>query len=105
MKVTDEMAECAYEIFRGNVTDIIGSRATNILAMRAAFESVLGDLPEVRVPDGWKLVPIRPSREMLEDAAKAHQRARINAACIPGDSMKAAYKAMLSATPTPPRGE
>lgn len=100
MKVTDEMVEISCDTYNS-----LAEYACRPKLMRTALEDVLGDLPEVRVPDGWKCVPIQPSREMLEDAAKAHQRARINAACIPGDSMKAAYKAMLSATPTPPRGE
>lgn len=52
------------------------------------------------VPDGWKLVPMEPSREMLISGVHAFQHAYSSLDAL--RDWQACYKAMLSAAPTPP---
>jgi hypothetical protein len=52
-------------------------------------------LPEpAAVPDGWKLVPVEPSSEMLRCGDDAYF-------CINPTTTKLIYKTMLAAAPTP----
>jgi hypothetical protein len=49
--------------------------------------------PALRVPEGWKLVPVEPSWEMISAAIKSHE----------GDAFLpvSLYKSMLAAAPNP----
>ena len=50
-----------------------------------------------RIPDGWKLVPIEPTKDLLLAARRA------TLCNIRESEIKNIYKAMLSASPLPPK--
>ena len=90
MKVTDELVERA---IAAQMKRVAQNNCTPFDSMYAAIESALGDLPEVRVPDGWKLVPVEPDEKMaLEGASQS-------------PNWKPVWMRMISAAPTPLRGE
>lgn len=93
MKVTDEMVERACRVyFHGSMWYKKSERLkeNERPAMRAALEAVLGDLPEVRVPDYW---PYKNSPDQREDAYRRGWN----------DCRRKVIE--LNATPAPPRGE
>ncbi|MGE4773660.1 hypothetical protein [Yersinia enterocolitica] len=52
------------------------------------------------IPDGWKLVPIEPSWEMLSaDGCKEHHKGET---CLHHDNRKRIWQAMLAAAPEKP---
>lgn len=101
-RVTDEMVEYASRIY----TD---ASPLAVEAMRAVLEAVAPMLASARVPDGWQLVPIDPTDEMIEKGTDQHE-------CAQGDpwytdlplsenDCNAIYKAMLAAAPKPEKEE
>lgn len=63
----------------------------------AALTAELTTAPAV--PDGWKLVPIEPSWEMLAaDGCKEHHKGQ---PCSHHDNRRRIWSAMLAATPSP----
>lgn len=52
------------------------------------------------VPDGWKLVPIKPTEEMVKESYHAKASGRL--IHEKADYLIEVYKAMLSAAPQPP---
>ena len=81
-----------------------------ITTLRAALQQPDAGIP-ASVPEGWKLVPVDPTREMK--SAGAFAAARANAMSyspvgtyIPVDAMALmSYRAMLTAAPQPPTTE
>lgn len=51
----------------------------------------------MKAPDGWKLVPIEPTPEMLNASRHSTSKAKTIEACD-----RAVYAAMIDAAPTPP---
>lgn len=91
--------------------------ANVITALRAALEQPQNHIEQHlgMVPAGWKLVPVEPTREMIEDGKDAHYEAekRIQepGAWKQGGFAKRAvraahvFQAMLAAAPQPPTTE
>jgi hypothetical protein len=65
--------------------------------LRAEVQALRG-----AVPAGWRLVPIEPTFEQIEAAAKAAKHYMDECG---GNSPTVVYKAMLAATPQPAQGE
>lgn len=68
--------------------------------LEAERDQLRAELENVRVPEGWKLVPVEPTREMLDRGSH-----NVNCNYHYGTMetiAKHAYKAMLTAAPTPP---
>lgn len=61
-------------------------------ATRAALEAVAPMLASARVPDGWQLVPVEPSVEMIDAGL---------CGCMDNDVTVCVYKSMLAAAPKP----
>ena len=66
----------------------------------AAYEKIM----EQAIPDGWKLVPVDPTAEMISSGITAHyERSQIQIHDRPAPGpMECAYVAMLSAAPVNP---
>ena len=63
--------------------------------LKAEVESLKRQLAEARVPDGWKLVPVEPTEEMVAIGFGIHP-------CKSGESkVTDSYKAMLAAVKEP----
>lgn len=58
--------------------------------------------PPATVPEGYALVPIEPTKEMLVDMFRAWNACDIPKGSDSFTDWRDAYKAMLSASPTPP---
>lgn len=67
----------------------------------AAMKPIAPAAPEQAVPEGWKIVPIKPNSSMLEAAAKADDEG-FEAGRSHGASGREIYDAMLAAAPVPP---
>lgn len=99
MKVTDEMVERAClnwfgEAKWGEIGQ--GWKTMHRADFRSNLEAVLGDLPELRVPDALPAIQVCQTymgEPVSPEMAAYHEG--WNACC----------RAMLSAAPTPPRGE
>lgn len=71
--------------------------------LAAERDQLRAELEKVRVPEGWKLVPVEPTREMLDRGSH-----NVNCNYHYGTMetiAKHAYKAMLTAAPTPPNAD
>ena len=68
-------------------------------ALRAALEQPDMGNP-VSVPQGWKLVPVEPTAEMLNAWCEAENKTSKHLHA--SDVMQAGYRAMLAAAPQPP---
>jgi hypothetical protein len=71
--------------------------------LEAQRDQLRAELEKVRVPEGWKLVPVEPTREMLDRGSH-----NVNCNYHYGTMetiAKHAYKAMLTAAPTPPNAD
>ena len=71
--------------------------------LTAENDQLRAELENVRVPEGWKLVPVEPTREMLDRGSH-----NVNCNYHYGTMetiAKHAYKAMLTAAPTPPNAD
>lgn len=67
---------------------------TVIAELRAEVER----LKAAAVPEGWKLVPVEPTPEIIRAAGKTH--------CLPTDGWEIRiYQSMLAAAPQPPTAE
>ena len=60
-------------------------------------ELLAGQAPAPSVPEGWQLVPVEPTQEMVECGLMAAVYEGDSASCI----LASAYRAMLSAAPSP----
>lgn len=85
------------------------NRIKELEAQQGQMISIIEDL-QARVqasgvPDGWKLVPVRPTMEMSRAAYAAWKRIMDMGAIRPNDTMMpfVMFDAMLSAAPTPPK--
>jgi hypothetical protein len=90
-----------------------------VSAVQAALQSVEGERKAVMVPEGWKLVPIEPTPEMLARAVPAavalvdqgpeqNEQTRAQAeryACQRRNEAAAYYRAMLAAAPSDAKSE
>ncbi|ELW4833666.1 hypothetical protein QL503_002031 [Salmonella enterica] len=88
---TDYKLRDAVEIIRNSGIEI---DAEKILAERDALNSPV-------IPDGWKLVPVEPTEEMITSGIAAHferSQTQIHDRPAPGP-MECAYVAMLAAAP------
>jgi len=96
--------------------DVFGKHKVDvgaINALRAALEQPQDHFPNAgnRVPTGWKLVPVEPTKDMKAAGAFAAMdqvRRSYNppSAYIPVDSMALlSYRAMIAAAPQPPTTE
>ena len=71
--------------------------------LEAERDQLRAELEKVRVPEGWKLVPVEPTREMLDRGSH-----NVNCNYHYGTMetiAKHAYKAMLTAAQTPPNAD
>ena len=71
--------------------------------LEAERDQLRAELENVRVPEGWKLVPVEPTREMLDRGSH-----NVNCNYHYGTMetiAKHAYKAMLTAAQTPPNAD
>lgn len=59
--------------------------------------------PEWRVPDGWKLVPVKPTSEMMDAARDAFWSDEADGRSL--DPQEYAWDAALAASPLPPEKE
>lgn len=59
--------------------------------------ALAGNLPIQGTPEGWQLVPVEPTQEMVECGLMAAVYEGDSASCI----LASAYRAMLSAAPSP----
>lgn len=109
--VTAAMVDLAIDVIAEHLTGFGGDLRQGV---QSALEAVAPMLASARVPDGYQLVPIEPTREMLEKSVRASMEAesvydeprpdgawekfgrRIN-------RISHVYKAMLAAAPK--RGE
>lgn len=67
---------------------------------RAAIENYLAQKGQADVPDGWKLVPVKPTEEMIMGGINSPMDERTEMLFRKGRT--AGYAAMLAAAPTPP---
>lgn len=81
-------------------------RTKDILAIADAFRALEGraEAAEAKlIPDGWKLVPVEPTEEMLrawrDDMYKSYAKNHIEH--IGDDEIGFAWTAMITAAPTP----
>lgn len=60
-------------------------------------------MDETKIPDGWRLVPVEPTEEMLE-AMRTQARVRLEQETITAsvENGRAVWGAMLDAAPEPP---
>lgn len=66
-----------------------------------------GPVTAATVPDGWKLVPLTPTAEMISSAITAHyegSQSQVHDRPVPGP-MECGYMAMLAASPAAPEQE
>ena len=69
-------------------------------ALEAELAKLKGELARLRaVPDGWKLVPVEPTSEML-DRYPFNVSVQLSDA-MDTDDLRVVYQAMLRAAPTP----
>ena len=101
----DQMIDQAASLLR-RIPELETARdvAVELAAQYAAERDQLrAELEKVRVPEGWKLVPVEPTREMLDRGSH-----NVNCNYHYGTMetiAKHAYKAMLTAAPTPPNAD
>jgi len=83
-------------------TTRIGSYQTNVMSI-ALYTTPQPAHTEQAIPDGWKLVPIQPTEEMINawDEDMGQSYARVHAEQIGEDEVVFAYQAMLAAAPKP----
>ena len=77
-----------------------------IIDLRVIHDGVLDDLIGDQVPEGWELVPVEPTPEMIlagiDAQAEKLKRYALGGSLHPiGHGMPDAYSAMLAATPSP----
>lgn len=105
-----------YEHVEVHKSWIIGASAhidaltARVAELEAAFDELhakhmfemgrLSQPPAVAVPDGYALVPVEPTRSML-DAAHVNFRKDVEIDPL----LKTSYRAMIAAAPKPERGE
>jgi hypothetical protein len=56
------------------------------------------------IPDGWKLVPIEPTLEQMDDMREAGHQYVVKRGKYDNGMLNGIYKAMLSAAPAPTKG-
>lgn len=66
--------------------------------VKAERDQLRAELEKVRVPEGWKLVPVKPTEKMVEVGYAA-----IN--CKATSPTRLAWNAMITAAPTPPHAD
>ncbi|HBM7610128.1 TPA: hypothetical protein LZ305_002282 [Enterobacter asburiae] len=94
--LTDDVLD---EIIAGAKTSMEQYLALSLKAERAAKQNSDGNSPVI--PDGWVLVPVEPTAEMLQSGISAHyerNQIQIHDRPAPGP-MECAYVAMLAAAP------
>ena len=72
---------------------------------QAAIENYLAQKGQVGVPNGWKLVPIEPTPEMIDAGHAEYERSLIGNRKDVAAAFVRRWKAMLAAAPTPPAPE
>jgi len=66
--------------------------------VKAERDQLRAELEKLRVPEGWKLVPVKPTEKMVEVGYAA-----IN--CKATSPTRLAWNAMITAAPTPPNAD
>ena len=66
--------------------------------LEAERDQLRAELEKLRVPEGWKLVPVKPTEKMVEVGYAA-----IN--CKATSPTRLAWNAMITAAPTPPHAD
>lgn len=89
-------------------TDTVKTGYTGVRAQIAARDAEIADLRAAlaakAVPDGWKLVPVEPTEEMLYEALKVDDKAYADGSQH-GASIGECWDAMRAAAPTPAEQE
>jgi hypothetical protein len=79
------------------------SRELRVAHLLAEISRLESELAEARkVPDGWKLVPVTPTDEMLEAAENELIEFGFHAECVGELGKDDVWAAMLEAAPQPP---
>ena len=81
--------------------------ARAIMTERAALAASPAPAPAagVAVPDGWKLVPVEPTVDMIGDGGMAMFKSDMATGMNPREATIAVYRAMIAAAPSPKAGE
>ncbi|WP_226882698.1 hypothetical protein [Enterobacter kobei] len=105
VSVPDEVtAEDCPAFVKYDVTDVDEAWARGFNAYRAAMLQSFGNSEQLNspvIPDGWVMVPVEPTAEMLQSGISAHyERSQIQIHDKPAPGpMEYAYVAMLAAAP------
>lgn len=97
--VVEQALEALDEIAWSNNTRRQSDRADDArIVLRAAMEQSQVNSPEI--PEGWKLVPVEPSPEMVTDGA-VESYGPLLAGIVYQERVRRAWQAMLAAAPQP----
>ena len=73
--------------------------------LEAERDQLRAELENVRVPEGWKLVPVEPTREMWEAVNKLDDEMAAGGYDGKGCSIEQAWNCLLGFAPTPPNAD
>ena len=73
--------------------------------LEAERDQLRAELEKVRVPEGWKLVPVEPTREMWEAVNKLDDEMAAGGYDGKGCSIEQAWNCLLDFAPTPPNAD
>jgi hypothetical protein len=73
--------------------------------LEAQRDQLRAELEKVRVPEGWKLVPVEPTREMWEAVNKLDDEMAAGGYDGKGCSIEQAWNCLLDFAPTPPNAD
>lgn len=82
----------------------IGMHA-RIAQLEAERDQLRAELEQVRVPEGWKLVPVEPTREMWAAVNKLDDEMAAGGYDGKGCSIEQAWNCLLDFVPTPPNAD
>lgn len=91
-ELADEAISCAHDVATQHTSDKLGRLINRINDLLSLAQASQARTDAEAVPNGWKLVPMKPTQEMIEAGYDAQ-----------GDdnetSLRAAWPAMVNATP------
>lgn len=76
-----------------------------ISELEAERDQLRAELEQVRVPEGWKLVPVEPTREMWAAVNKLDDEMAAGGYDGKGCSIEQAWNCLLDFVPTPPNAD
>lgn len=94
----ESLAEAAFKSANDWGLAFDEAEAQALADAEAALDQLRAELEKVRVPEGWKLVPVKPTEKMVEVGYAA-----IN--CKATSPTRLAWNAMITAAPTPPHAD